>query len=132
MRRGVLTHLVLAATVSACLVARPGRAAQPSPGKVGLKVLYVGYPETPRQKDFVGFLEQHFAKVGQGDLDKFGEQDVEGYDVVILDYGELKIAGNRIVSPKAPVGQGYSRPTVTIGATGGLVCGMLKLKTGYL
>jgi hypothetical protein len=32
----------------------------------------------------VGFLEKHFSKVGQGDLDTFRESDAAGYDVTLL------------------------------------------------
>jgi hypothetical protein len=34
--------------------------------------------------------------------------------------------------PKTVVSKQYNRPTVTIGATGALVCERLRLKTGYL
>jgi hypothetical protein len=106
--------------------------AERTEGKINLRVLYAGHPQTPRMKDFVEFLEKSFVKVGQGDLDAFRERDAEGYDVVILDYGELKIIGNSIYSPKVPFSERYSRATVTIGATGALVSDSLKLKTGYL
>jgi hypothetical protein len=124
--------LAVATVALNCLTAHATEAVPPAQGKISLAVLYVGYPQTSREKDFVDFLEKHFVKVGRGNLDAFRESDVEGYDAVILDYGELKIVKNAIQTPKLPFRDGYSRPTLTIGATGALVCNMLKLKTGYL
>lgn len=106
--------------------------ATPAEGKVNLRVLYVGEPDTDREKDFVGFLEKHFAKAGKADLEKVEAKDAEGFDVVIVDYSELTIKGNAIVTPRMPFGRGYSRPILTIGAAGALVCDSLGLKTGYL
>jgi len=100
--------------------------------KIELRVIYFGHPQTPRAKDFVGFLEEHFSKVGQGNLDTFRESEAAGYDVTILDYDELKVVTNHIQMPKIIVSTQYNRPTVTIGATGALVCGRLGLNTGYL
>ena len=100
--------------------------------KIDLRVIYFGHPQSPRARDFVGFLEKHFSKVGQGDLDTFRESEAAGYDVTILDYDELKIVTNHIQMPKTIVSKQYLRPTVTIGATGAMVCERLRLKTGYL
>ena len=100
--------------------------------KIDLRVIYFGHPHTPRAKDFVGFLEEHFSKVGQGDLDTFRESEAASYDVTILDYDQLKVVTNHIQMPKIIVSKQYSRPTVTIGATGAMVCERLRLKTGYL
>ena len=132
MRKHRLLGFALATVVFISMAAYPEEGARGAPDKIGLKVLYVGHSQTPRHKDFADFLEQHFVKVGRGDLDAFRESDVEGYDAVVLDYGELRIVGNTIQSPKVPFSDRYSRPTVTIGATGALVCDMLRLKTGYL
>ena len=100
--------------------------------KIDLRVIYFGHPQSPRARDFVEFLEKHFSKVGQGDLDTFRESEAAGYDVTNLDYDEVKIVTNYIQMPKAIVSKQYHRPTVTIGATGALVCERLGLKTGYL
>ena len=100
--------------------------------KIELRVIYFGHPQTPRAKDFVGFLEKHFSKVGQGDLDTFRESDAAGYDVTLLDYDELKVVNNRIQMPKTVVSKQYIRPTVTIGAMGALVSQQLGFQTGYL
>jgi hypothetical protein len=100
--------------------------------KISLRVLYVGEPGTEREKDFVGFLEKHFAKVGKADLEKVEAKDGDGFDVVIVDYSGLTIKGNAIITPRVAFGRGYSRPILTIGAAGALVCDNLGLKTGYL
>ena len=100
--------------------------------EIELRVIYFGHPQSSRAKDFVGFLEEHFSKVGQGDLDTFRESEAASYDVTILDYDELKVVTNHIQMPKIIVSKQYNRPTVTIGATGAMVCERLRLKTGYL
>jgi len=100
--------------------------------KIELRVLYAGHPGSAREKDFVAFLEKHFTKVVKGDLDTFKEKDAEDFDVVILDYSGLTVKGNAIIMPELPFSRKYSRPTVTVGATGALVSDSLNLKTGYL
>jgi len=100
--------------------------------KIDLRVIYFGHPQSLRARDFVEFLERHFSKVGQGDLDTFRESEAAGYDVTILDYDELRIVNDHIQMPKSVVSKQYVRPTVTIGATGAMVCQRLGLKTGYL
>jgi hypothetical protein len=100
--------------------------------KIDLRVIYFGHPQSLRARDFVEFLEKHFGQVGQGDLDTFRESEAAGYDVTILDYDELKIVNDHIQMPKSVVSKQYLRPTVTIGATGAMVCQRLGLKTGYL
>ncbi len=130
--RAALTCLVASAIPAAMSLHAFAAETPAAPPKIALRVIYFGHPQTPRAKDFGGFLEQHFTKVAQGDLDTFSEADPAGYDVTILDYGELKIVKNHIESPKRAVSRQYSHPTITIGATGGLVCQQLGLKTGYL
>jgi hypothetical protein len=115
-----------------CWTTHAGEGAATVPGKSALRVAYFGPAQTPREKDFVELLEKHFAKVARGELNSFREADATGQDVVILDYGELKIVNNAIQCPKIPFGERYARPTLTVGATGALVCDMLRLRTGYL
>ncbi len=129
-----ILRCILAVVFSLCplLPARAGENAPAAEPKIDLRVIYFGYLDTTRAKDFTEFLQNHFNKVGQGELEAFQEKQAEGYDVVILDYGELKIVKDRIQMPKNMVGRQFSRPTVTIGATGAMVSGRLGLKTGYL
>lgn len=123
-----LTAAVLLCHLAACEEARRDAAEE----RIGLRVLYVGHPGSEREKDFVGFLEKHFAKVGKADLNKVDVKDAEGFEVVVVDYSGLTIKGNAIMTPRIPFGRGYSRPVLTIGAAGALVSDSLELKTGYL
>jgi hypothetical protein len=132
LTRWIGCYLILAVGACFTLAASAAGGVDAPPPKIGLRVIYFGHPQSPRARDFVGFLEQHFIKVGQGDLNTFRESEGAGYDVTILDYGELKVVTNHIQMPKTIVSKQYLRPTVTIGATGALVCERLGLKTGYL
>jgi hypothetical protein len=124
--------LTLACLTALWFTTCAGESLSASTPKLGLRVIFFGYPGTSREKDFVEFLGRHFAKVGRGELEQFQERQAEGYDVVILDYGELKVVNNHIQFPKNLVTSRFSRPTVTIGATGALVSDRLGLRTGYL
>lgn len=132
MRREIMCSVALASALLLCPLVGPAGAEQVSGDPIQLSVLYAGYPENPRYKDFVELLEKHFTKVGKTDLAKFQEKDVEGYDVAVLDYGELIVRNNTIQSPDVPFAKSYSRPTITIGATGAMMCDRMNLKTGYL
>ncbi len=62
-----------------------GRAEEPMP----LTILYAGHLGTDREKDFAGFLEQHFRKVDRVDLDRFTDAKAEGHDVIIFDWDSV-------------------------------------------
>ena len=102
---------------------------------IQLRVLYVGRSGTPRgkdrEKDFVGFLEEHFATVGKGNLNKVQQKDAESFDVMILDYGRLVVESDRIMTPRIPFDRDYSRPVITVGDMGASACGKLGLKTSH-
>jgi len=132
MKRKTLLILAIAAATFCCLAACEGETSGLNQKKVALRVLYVGHPGTSRERDFVEFLERHFAKVGKGDLAKFEPKDAKAFDVVIMDYSGLTIKGNTIITPRMPFGRGYSRPVLTIGAAGALMSDSVGLKTGYL
>src|SRR5271166_5872422 len=112
MRIRWLTSLALLA----CAV--PLRADQP----FALKVLYAGNPGSDREKDFVSFLEKHFAKVDKTDYQKFTEDRAKGFDVVIFDWtsiyprdkdGELTPKFTGLNSPTPPkLSERYDRPTI--------------------
>jgi hypothetical protein len=124
---------LVVAIASVCLAATSSDAtADDAPAKINLRILYAGEPQSVREKDFVSFLKDHFAAVDKKDLAAFREQDANQYDAVVLDYGELIVSDKRIVMPKFFFSPNYSRPTMTLGAAGGMVCSRLKLKTGYL
>ncbi len=96
-------------------------------GKVDLRILYVGHPAGDREKDFVRFLREHFSQVRTGDLANFKEKQTEGFDVVIMDYD-----GEGFKAPRPRLSSEYTRPTVTVGVAGALICDSMSLKTGYL
>ena len=126
-----LKNLVLILTAAVCWAwCQPTLGADPE--KIGLSVIYYGKLDSARGRDFVSFLHLHFSKAGQGDLAAFGTKEAAGYDVAILDYDELKVVKNRIQMPPILFESSYSRPMMTLGATGALVCDRLRLKTGYL
>ncbi|MBP8303756.1 MAG: hypothetical protein KBE04_06495 [Phycisphaerae bacterium] len=92
-----------------------------------LHILYAGHPGSERERDFVRFLAKHFGTVKTGDLKAFKERDAQGFDVTILDYD-----GDGFKAPRLALTRGFSRPVITVGVVGALICGSLNLKTGYL
>jgi hypothetical protein len=107
--------------------------AQPGPVDTGaqanreLRILYAGHPGSEREKDFADFLRQYFATVETGDLAPFDGSQSEGFDVTILDYD-----GDGFKAPRPRLAEGFSRPLLTVGVPGGLMCSQWRLKTGYL
>jgi hypothetical protein len=110
---------------------------------IDLKVLYAGNPGSDREKDFRAFLAGHFTRIGTVDYRKFTEQDAKGYDVVIVDWtsiyardaqGKMKQGDEMSIStPKGmKLDEGYSRPTILIGAAGATATRPLKLKIDWL
>jgi len=53
--------------------------------KIPLQILYLGLPDTERQKDFFSFLSGNFTEVKTAGLDTFAEEQTKGSDVIILD-----------------------------------------------
>lgn len=95
--------------------------------KFNLRILYVGHPQSEREKEYVHFLRSFFKEVSTGDLKTFKEHQTEGYNVIIMDYD-----GRCFDAPYPTLNREYSRPTVTIAGVGGLIGSRLNLKTGYL
>lgn len=95
-------------------------------GKIPLKLLFAGHPGSEREKDFVSFLEHYFEKVTTTDQRKFAGSVEDNVDVVLIDYD-----GDAFSRPNIGLNSSYNRATVTIAETGALVCGSLRLKTGY-
>jgi hypothetical protein len=121
-KRGFVV-LALAAMAVGRLTGRPTIClAAESGGKIGLRIFYAGQPGSDREKDFVGFLEKHFTKVGTGDVAAFKEEQTRDFDVVILDVGR---------GPRPQLAKEYARPTITMGVWGALLCTVLGLKTGH-
>ena len=97
------------------------------PGKIDLRILYAGHPNTQREKDFVDFLSKHFTHVATGDLAKFTAASGKGHDVIILDYD-----GDPFKAPRIRLPRSYARSTVIVGAIGAFISGRMGLKTDYL
>jgi hypothetical protein len=104
-------------------------AQQPQPPVISLKILYAGHPASAREKDFVQFLSRHFSQVKTGDLATFTPRSADGFDVVLLDYDAEGADANKAPRPKLP--PEYTKPTVTIGMVGGMICSFRGLKCGY-
>ena len=104
--------------------AEPGAAAA---SKIPLKILYVGLPDTERQKDFVDFLGKHFEHVETADYYNFQEAASEDCDVAIFDKDGIEWKPMNI-----NVSSQYSRATVTIGVPGAFWGSRRNLKTGYM
>src|SRR5262249_44196130 len=94
--------------------------------RMDVKVLYAGNPGSDRERDFKGFLETNFARVGTASYETFQEKDARDYDVVILDWTSIyprdesgkidgKVEGLKNPTPPRLTGS-YARPTILIGA----------------
>jgi len=92
-----------------------------------LKILYAGRPGSDREKDFVGFLKRYFDVVQTGSLETFQEADAQGFDVTLLDWD-----WNAFEGPRPKISESFSRPLITLGVPGGMICNEWRLKTGYL
>jgi len=102
-------------------------------GKIPLRILYVGLPDTERQKDFVSFLSVNFTQVKTAGLDTFTEEQTKDSDVIILDKDGIQW-GSRGGSPlrDLQVSAQYSRPTLSLGIPGAFWADRMRLKTGYM
>ena len=94
--------------------------------KFDLTILYAGYPDTAREKDFVQFLSKYFTEVKTGDLAKFTEEKARGSDVVILDYD-----GRGYEAPRPRLSRKFTRSTIMVGVAGTLLARSMGLRTGY-
>jgi len=98
-----------------------------SSGKIPLRVLYVGLPETERQKDFVTFLGRHFTEVETADYNSFKEEQTEDCDVAIFDKDGLEWKALDI-----RVSNRYCRPTISLGVPGAFWVRSVSRKMGYM
>ncbi len=126
--------------VAACGVEAAGA---DEPGR--LKVLYAGNPGSDRERDYVDFLKQTFARVDAVDYRAFREDMADGHDVVIFDWTSIDkrdAAGRKIdlesaeggmnyPKPTPHLSEGYSRPTILIGGPGERVVRPLRLKIDW-
>jgi len=101
--------------------------------EIPLRILYVGLPNTERQKDFVSFLSKNFTEVKTADLYTFKEEQTKDSDVVILDKDGIQW-GSRGGKPlrDLQISAQYSRPTLSLGIPGAFWTDRVRLKTGYM
>ncbi|MEW6747637.1 MAG: hypothetical protein AB1486_33315 [Planctomycetota bacterium] len=101
--------------------------------RIPLTILYVGMPDTDRQKDFVTFLSQQFSEVRFADLDSFKEDETRECDVVILDKDGVQW-GDEGGKPlrDLKLSPHYSRPTMSLGIPGAFFTDSRHLRTGYM
>jgi len=92
-----------------------------------LRILYAGHPGSEREKDFVDFLGGYFGPIETADLKTFRQSQCDDFDVTLLDYD-----GDGFKAPRPHISSDFSRPIVTIGVPGALMCSGWRLKTGYL
>jgi len=92
-----------------------------------LKILYAGRPGSDREKDFVAFLRKYFDVVQTGNLEAFQEADTQGFDVTLLDWDP-----NASEGPTPAISPSFSRPVITLGIRGALICRQWRLRVGYL
>jgi hypothetical protein len=115
-------------------------AAQDPAQKIDLKILYAGKPGHPRTKDFEQFLGKTFTEVGTVELESLDQKAASKYDVVIVDspsiYEEAPASrpdrpAGRL--PEAPdLTTDFTKPTILIGAGGGMVLGRLRITLQWL
>jgi len=106
------------------------RAHEPlAPAKSALRILYAGYPDSPRGRDFVSFLTPFFQEVKAVNVLEFDEKATTGYSVVIIDNDRYSPQSREPPRPK--LSEAYAHATITIGVPGSCLCGDLRLKTGY-
>jgi len=126
--------------VTAIAVFLAGRAMAGEP--VRLSVLYAGNPGSSRAKDFQAFLAEHFAKVQTTNFEKFKETEAKDFDVVLFDWtsiylrdkqGKIDAQTEGQRSPKMPpVSRDFAKPSILIGAAGGLLGRSLQLKIHWV
>ena len=129
---GVRKRSVVSAALLAVLLAGTwSRGQSPSAPAVAevskFRILYAGRPGSDREKDFVSFLKKYFEVVQTGNLQTFKEADTQGFDVTLLDWD-----WNEFKGPRPRISESFSRPVITLGVPGGLICRRWQLKPGYL
>jgi hypothetical protein len=129
----VMTLLLLSA-------GREPVAAQDPAQKIDLKILYAGPLGHPRTKDFEQFLAKTFKEVGTVELKLLDQKAAAKYDVVIVDSPSIyeEEAETRPGQPAGKLPQApvltteFTKPTILIGAAGGMVLGRLRITLQWL
>lgn len=135
IRAAGVTCLVLLTGITLCQVARRVGPAGVNPESAivnpragrSLKILYAGRPGSDRERDFVAFLRKYFDVVETGNLETFQEADAQGFDVTLLDWDFNVFEG-----PCPRLSESFSRPVITLGVHGSMICSRWRLKMTYL
>lgn len=128
MKHHLTVSFILALLAVPCAVGQEA----PAENKISLRILYVGMPDTDRQKDFVSFLSNHFTQVKSVDVMSFKEEQAAGSDVVILDKDGIQWGsrgGNPLSNLRLP--KSYNRATLALGIPGAFLYDRMGLKPGY-
>jgi hypothetical protein len=138
------TLVVVAATGAPIPDPKTARAVKPQPtsGKIGLKLLYVGAGEkatgraqqkAPRSREMVEFLAGEFAEVRAADRDHFERGSERGADVVLLDWSQSEIDLQKLATLESPLGprDEWQTPIVLLGSAGLLLGVPWQLKGGF-
>ena len=131
MKRFIVMSSMLAIAVAPCI----GQQRLSPEGKINLRILYPGVPQSDRQKDFVSFLDKHFVAVKSVDFSTFTEQQAEGYNVVILDKDGIQWGGgddNPLGALARKLPETYKRATLALGTPGAFLYQWMGLKPGYM
>jgi S1-C subfamily serine protease len=78
------------ALVCAILTSIAFASSAPGEEPIGLKVLYAGHLKSDRTKDFQAFLTSQFTEVGLADYLTLTEAETKKYDVIVLDWPEMR------------------------------------------
>jgi hypothetical protein len=92
-----------------------------------LRVLYVGQPDTARERTFLAFLAKHFTEVRSAPVTDIGQLVLDGVDVVLVDGEPLK----GVQPPRELSADALPLPTVLMGGIGGKVSDAIGLKLGW-
>ncbi|MFO0983770.1 MAG: hypothetical protein U1E76_18900 [Planctomycetota bacterium] len=113
-----------------CLALAAGDQVDPSE----LKIIYAGNPGSPREADFVSFLEEHFGEVQALPITEVTEAKVKDGDVVIFDwtssYKENKEYAGEY--PQVQLGASFAKASVLIGGMGATIGGGRGTKLDWL
>jgi len=122
----IATAALLAVLSAGARSRAQSQSASPTGEVSKLRILYAGRPGSDREKGFVTFLQEHFDTVRTGDLRTFQEADTRNVDVTLLDWD-----WNELNGPRPRLSESFSRPVMTLGVPGGVICDNWRLKTGY-
>ena len=134
MRYSKTTWLVTALLTSALSAQEAWKADGPAAdgqGKIDLRVLVTGVPQSARLEDFRKFLSARFRVVETTSYSAFVPKQADEFDVVVFD-AEIKPQPGRIGLPKPPtLPEDFARASVLVSGGGAILARPLGLKTDW-